>query len=140
MTTTAMLVLMAFQEEYPGQGPGLIASLFGGVAGLVGLALGVVVIVAMWKVFEKAGKPGWASLIPIYNLIVLLEIVGKPLWWIVFFFVPCLNFVGWILVSLEVAKVFGKDVGFGIGVAFLPFIFYPMLGFGDARYMGPARA
>jgi hypothetical protein len=110
------------------------------VTGLVGLALAVVVIVGVWKVFEKAGKPGWASIIPIYNFIVLLEIVGKPLWWIVLFFVPCVNFVALILIGIEVAKVFGKDTLFGVGLAFLPFIFYPVLGFGDARYQGPAAA
>jgi hypothetical protein len=135
-----MLLLAAFQETETPDGGGLIAAIFGGVFGLFGLALAVVVLAGMWKVFEKAGKPGWAAIIPIYNLIVLLEIVGKPLWWIVLFFLPCVNIVAIILVSIEVAKVFGKDVLYGLGLAFLPFIFYPILGFGDARYRGAAAA
>jgi uncharacterized protein DUF5684 len=135
-----LLLAAAYQEaeDTTSRGGGILAALFGGVMGLVGLALAVVVIAGMWKMFEKAGKPGWAAIIPIYNFIVLLEIVGKPLWWIVLFFLPCVNIVALILVALEVAKVFGKDTLFGIGLAFLPFIFYPVLGFGDARYQGPA--
>jgi hypothetical protein len=139
-----LLLAAAFQEEETGGGSaGIIGALVGGgigLVGLVGLALAVVVIAGMWKVFEKAGKPGWAAIIPIYNLIVLLEIVGKPLWWIVLFFLPCVNIVAFVLIGIEVAKVFGKDVVFGLGLAFLPFIFYPLLGFGDARYQGPAAA
>jgi hypothetical protein len=134
-----LLLAAAFQEDTnPSGGGGMIAAILGGGMGLVGLALAVVVIVGMWKVFEKAGKPGWASLIPIYNLIVLLEIIGKPLWWIVLFFLPCVNFIAFVLVGIEVAKAFGKDTLYGIGLALLPFIFYPMLGFGSARYVGAA--
>jgi len=132
-----LLLAAAFQEDTnpSGGGGGLIAAILGGGLGLVGLALALVVIAGMWKVFVKAGKPGWASLVPIYNLIVLLEIVGRPLWWIVFFL--CLGPIGWILLSLDLAKAFGKEVGFAVGLMFLPVIFMPMLGFGDARYLGP---
>jgi hypothetical protein len=132
-----LLLAAAFQEDTnpSGGGGGLIAAILGGGLGLVGLALALVVIAGMWKVFVKAGKPGWASLVPIYNLIVLLEIVGRPLWWIVFFL--CLGPIGWILLSLDLAKAFGKEVGFAVGLMFLPVIFMPMLGFGDARYVGP---
>lgn len=104
---------------------------------LMYLAMIVLVIAGMWTTFAKAGKPGWAAIVPIYNIIVLLEIVGKPLWWIVLFLVPCVNFVMPIVVGLEVAKVFGKGQGFGLGLGFLPFIFYPILGFGDAKYHAP---
>ena len=114
----------------------------GGAAGTIGaliyLAIIVVVIVALWKIFVKAGKPGWAAIIPVYNIIVLLEIIGKPIWWIILFFIPCVNFIVSILVALEIAKCFGKGAGFAIGLILLPFIFYPILGFGDARYLGPA--
>ena len=94
----------------------------------------VLLVVSAWKIFTKAGKPGWASLVPIYNLIVMLEITGKPIWWIVLFLIPFVNFVGAILLSLAMAEKFGKSTGFGIGLAFLPFVFFPILAFGDARY------
>jgi len=105
---------------------------------LIELVLVIAVIAGFWKVFEKAGKPGWAAIIPIYNIIVLLEIIGKPIWWIILFFIPCVNFIASILVALEVAKCFGKSAGFAIGLILLPFVFYPILGFGDARYLGPS--
>ena len=103
---------------------------------LVELAILVVAVAGLWKVFQKAGKPGWAAIIPIYNLIVLLQITGKPIWWIILYFIPFVNLVVLVLVSLELAKRFGKGVGFGIGIALVPFIFYPVLGFGPDRYLG----
>ena len=98
------------------------------------LAVMILVIAGMWKTFVKAGKPGWACLIPIYNMIVLLEIAGKELWWIVLLLIPVVNIVVAILVAIAVAERFGKGAGFGLGLTFLPMIFYPILGFGDARY------
>jgi hypothetical protein len=135
-----MLVLAAAQEpDYSGGGGGgIIGALFGGIFFLVWLAVVVVIFASWWKLFEKAGKPGWAGIVPIYNLIVLLEIVGRPLWWIVLFFLPCANIVALVLVCIDTAKSFGKDVAYGLGLAFLGFIFFPMLAFGDARYVGPA--
>jgi hypothetical protein len=104
--------------------------------GLLVLAIVIAVIAGVWKVFEKAGKPGWAAIIPIYNIIVLLEIAGKPLWWIILFFIPIANLVASILVGLAVARNFGKSDGFGIGLALLGFIFFPILGFSQAQYQG----
>lgn len=101
---------------------------------LVELVLVILMIVGMWKVFTKAGKPGWAAIIPIYNAIVLLEIAGKPIWWIILFLIPCVNLIIAILVSMGVAKNFGKSEAYGVGLALLPFIFYPLLGFSDAKY------
>jgi len=115
---------------------GVIGALFGGVFFLIWCAVFAVIIAGMWKVFVKAGKPGWAAIVPIYNIIVLLEICGKPIWWIVLFFVPCLNFIAGILIGISVANSFGKSQGFGIGLGLLPMIFYPLLGFGDAQYQG----
>jgi uncharacterized membrane protein YoaK (UPF0700 family) len=133
-----MLLLAAFQEEtYPSEGGGLVAALFGGVFLLIWLAVIVLVFVSLWKLFEKAGKPGWAGIIPIYNTIVLLEIVGRPLWWIVLLLLPCVNFVVGIIVCIDLAKAFGKTPAYGIGLALLSFIFFPMLAFSDARYVGP---
>ncbi|MBP9758888.1 signal peptidase I [Candidatus Dojkabacteria bacterium] len=103
---------------------------------VVMLVVMVIMIAAMWKIFAKAGKPGWAAIVPIYNMIVLLEIVGKPAWWVVLMFVPVVNAVMMILVSIELAKVFGKGSGFGIGLAFASIIFFPMLGFGKGQYKG----
>jgi len=98
------------------------------------IALVVLMIGSVWKVFTKAGKPGWACIVPIYNVIVLLEIAGKPLWWIILMIIPLVNIVIAILLAIEVAKKFGQSSGFGLGLAFLPFIFYPVLGYGSARY------
>src|SRR5262249_46064058 len=137
-----MLLAAAFQDaEQSSRGGGVLGALFGGVFMLIWLAVLVLVVVSMWKLFEKAGKPGWAGIVPIYNLIVLLEIVGRPLWWIVLMLVPCVSIVVGILLCIDLAKAFGKEAGYGIGLALLPFIFFPMLAFSDARYQGaPARA
>ena len=111
----------------------------GGI-GIVGWLFYIAVIafmlVTLWKVYVKAGKPGWASLIPFYNIIVMLEIVGKPWWYLLLMFIPVVNIVISIMVTLDTAKVFGKGSGFGIGLIFLPFIFYPILAFGNAKYQG----
>jgi uncharacterized protein DUF5684 len=93
-------------------------------------------VVGMWKVFTKAGQPGWASIIPIYNAYVMLKIVGRPGWWLILYFIPLVNIIIWIIVSLDLAKVFNQGSGFGVGIILLPFIFVPVLGFGDARYVG----
>jgi len=119
-----------FQADYGGGGGGAGAI----VVSLVELAVAVVVIAGMWKVFTKAGEPGWAAIVPIYNGIVLLKIAGKPVWWIILFLIPVVSFIIAIIVSIEVAKKFGQGTGYGIGLAFLPFVFYPMLGFGAAQY------
>lgn len=109
----------------------------GVVVVLIYLAIVIVLIVAGWKLFVKAGQPGWAVLIPIYNIVVMLKIIGKPVWWIVGFLIPIVNFVVAILLSVGLAKVFGKGTGFAIGLIFLPFIFVPILAFGDAKYTAP---
>jgi hypothetical protein len=93
-------------------------------------------IAGCWKVFEKAGQPGWASIVPVYNLYILLQICNKPVWWLVLFLIPLVNFIAAILVALALGEKFGKSSGFVAGLIFLPFIFYPLLGFGDDRYQG----
>ena len=100
--------------------------------------LSIIYIIGVWKIFTKAGKPGWAAIIPIYNIIVLLEIVGKPLWWILLLLIPCVNIVFGIWIINLLSKSFGKSEGFTIGLLLLGFIFFPILGFGDAVYLGPA--
>ena len=116
-----------------------------GVVWLVSLVLSIIVIAGMWKIYSKAGKPGWAAIIPIYNLIVLFEITGKPLWWIILFLIPVVNFIAplivMIFVYIALAERFERGVGTALGLFFLPFIFVPMLGFGGATYQAaPAPA
>ncbi|MEI7644648.1 MAG: DUF5684 domain-containing protein [Chloroflexales bacterium] len=108
----------------------------GGASGIIGLIVGLLVIAGLWKVFTKAGKPGWAAIIPIYNVVVLLQIAGKPVWWIILFLILFVNFVIMVLVWMGVAKAFGKGVGYTIGLLVLSPIFIPMLGFGSAKYSG----
>lgn len=107
---------------------------------LIQLAIVAAVLVGAWKVFEKAGKPGWAAIIPIYNAIVLLEIVGRPIWWIILLLIPCVNIIISLIISIDLAKSFGKSEVFGVGLWLLGFIFIPMLGFGSDRYVGPSAA
>ena len=102
------------------------------------LLVTVFLIAAMWKVFSKAGKPGWACLIPIYNLYVWCKIVGRPGWWIILMLIPLVNLVVCIIVYVALAKAFGKGVGFALGLIFLGFIFFPILAFGDATYHKPS--
>ena len=101
------------------------------------VAIVILMIASIWKVFTKAGKPGWAAIIPIYNIVVLLEIVGKPIWWIILMLIPIVNIIVQIIVMHQLSKSFGKDVGFTLGLIFLGFIFFPILGFGSAKYVGP---
>lgn len=103
----------------------------------VAAAIGIVSIVAMWKIFTKAGEPGWAAIVPIYNIIVLLKISGKPTWWLIMFFIPIANIVFMILALAGLSRSFGKDAGFTVLLVLLPFIGYPILGFGKAAYVGP---
>lgn len=103
---------------------------------LIYLAVVVFVIAGMWKTFVKAGKPGWACLIPIYNLYVLTQIAGKPAWFIVLFLIPLVNIYAIVVTFHGVSTGFGKGVGFTLGLIFLGFIFWPLLGFGDAQYSG----
>lgn len=103
---------------------------------LIQIALLVLYIASIWKVFEKAGKPGWAAIVPIYNIIVLLEIAGKPVWWIILMLIPLVNIIIAIIVLHQISLSFGKGTGFTLGLLFLGIIFWPMLGFGDAQYVG----
>jgi len=96
------------------------------------------VLASMWAIFTKAGKPGWAALIPIYNLIVLLEIVGKPWWWLLLMVIPLVNVVFAVWTYYLLSKSFGKSEGFTVGLILLSIIFLPILAFGDAQYQGPA--
>ncbi|ELZ41643.1 DUF5684 domain-containing protein [Halorubrum tebenquichense] len=98
------------------------------------LLLTIVISVGFWKVFQKAGEPGWAAIVPIYNLYVLVRVSGNTWLWFVMFFIPILNFFATVKISINVAGKFNRGILFGLGLAFLSFIFYPVLGFGDYQY------
>ncbi|MBL7994739.1 signal peptidase I [bacterium] len=111
-----------------------------GIIALIYLAIVVLMIASLWIIFTKAGKPGWACLIPIYNIIILLEIVGKPWWWLLLMLIPLVNIIVLIIVVHGLSVCFGKGAGFTVGLILLGFVFYPMLAFGDATYSAPAKS
>lgn len=108
---------------------------------IVWLVFIVLYIVAMWRIYAKADKPGWAAVIPFYNLYVLLQIVGRPAWWIVLLLVPVVNLVISFIVAIDLARVFGRSNIFGVVALWLfSFVGYLMLAFGKAKYVGPANS
>ena len=98
----------------------------------------VLLVIPYYGIFTKAGRPGWAAFIPIYGTIVLLEVVGRPVWWIILFLIPIVNFVILIIVLNDLSKSFGHGVGFTLGLIFLSWIFLMILAFGSSTYRGPA--
>ena len=103
---------------------------------LIQLALIVAALAGMWKAFEKMGRKGWEGIVPFYNVYILLQMTGRPVWWLVLMLVPLVNIAMFIIVSIDVAKGFAKSTGFGVGLGLLGFVFWPILGFGDARWQG----
>ena len=118
---------------------------------LVMIAIYVITVIGLWKMYVKAGRPGWAAIIPIYNWWVFVEIIGRPRWWfwalvaavllswipVVGIILSILMFVLYLMGCLDMAKAFGRGAGTGIGLWLVPFVFAPILGFGDAQYVGP---
>lgn len=119
---------------------GIIAGAVLMVTMAVAFAFVAVVVAGLWKVFTKAGQPGWAVLVPFYNVLIILRIVGRPDIWLLYCLIPGVNVVIQIILWIDLAKSFGKDTVFAIGLILLPFVFLPILGFGDARYLGPQVA
>lgn len=130
--------VFALKGSYNYEGPICeeTALAFGGAYLFVMIAITIFMAFVQWKVYEKAGQPGWACLVPIYNIVVLLRITKQPEWWILLFFVPFVNFVIAIMIAIELARVFGQSGGFAAGLILLPMVFFPILAFGDARYEG----
>jgi len=135
-----MIPALLLQEN---TGAGRLGALLavGGAMMIVALALAVVLIIGLWKVYVKAGQPGWAVLIPFYNVYILLKIAGRPGWWLVLCLIPLVNIVIALLVAIDVAKAFGQSAVFGVILLFLlSGIGYLVLGFGNYKYVGPATA
>ena len=125
-------------------GIGAAIGAFMGIIIVISLVIAVLQIIAMWKVFTKAGEKGWKILIPIYNIVILFKISGLSPWLVLVYLASIIPFVGWIAVlvltiyqAYRLAKSFGKDVGYTFGLWLLPTIFYMILGFGDSTYVGP---
>jgi len=97
----------------------------------------VVMILALWRIFDKAGEPGWAAIIPIYNVYVLLKIIGRPWWWLILMLIPVINTITWLVIMYDLAKTFGRGLLFALGLIFFPWIWYMILGFGSSEYQGP---
>ena len=91
-------------------------------------------IVAQWKVFEKAGQAGWKCLVPIYNIYVMLVIAEKPWWWLLLMLVPLVSIVIYLLMTIAIANKFGKGLVFGLGLFFAGFVFFPVLAFDGSTY------
>ena len=101
---------------------------------IIFLALFVAVIAGIWMAFAKAGAPGWAAIVPFYNFYIMTKMAGKPAWWLLLMFIPLVSIVVLVIMSIEIAKGFGKSEGFGIGLGLLGFVFWPILGFGAATW------
>jgi hypothetical protein len=110
------------------------------IIGLVYAGFIVLLCAARWTIFKKAGQPGWKSLIPVYSTIVLLKIIGKPWVWLFLLLLPFINIIYTIWITNLLSKSFGKEAGFTIGLILLSPIFYPILAFGNSKYLGPAGA
>jgi len=135
-----MIPALFLQGDSSGAGTGGLLAM-GGIMTLVMLAIFVVFIIGVWKVFVKAGQPGWAVLIPIYNIYIVVKIAGRPGWWLLLCLIPFVNIVVGALLAIDVAKAFGQSAVFGIVLLFLlGGIGYLVLGFGNYRYVGPAAA
>jgi hypothetical protein len=112
----------------------------GAVGGVIGLLLAIILIAAQWVIFSKAGRPGWAAIIPIYNTLQIIWMVGRPWWWFLLLLVPFLNVIIGIILLNDLSASFGHGIGFTLGLIFLAPIFFLILAFGSSQYRGPAAA
>jgi uncharacterized membrane protein YoaK (UPF0700 family) len=99
-----------------------------------------VFVAGIWKVFSKAGHPGWMAIIPILNIYIMCKIAGRPGWWLLLLFIPIVSFVISIIVLNDISRSFGRGIGTTVGLIFLSPVFFCILGFGSAQYQGPAAA
>jgi hypothetical protein len=103
---------------------------------LVCFILLIITVAGVWKTFQKAGKPGWAAIVPIYGQYIMIQIAGRQWWWLLLMLIPYVNIVVDLIISIDIARAFGKSAGFGVGLFFLPFVFYPLLAGSDAVFTG----
>ena len=137
----AIAILGARILQGGGDDGGLFAALLSGVNCICGAIFYLLVVIGLWKTFVKAGQPGWAAIIPIYNIYIMLKIIGRPGWWLILFFIPFVNIAIALIVSIDLAKSFGKSAVWGIILLFFfNAIGYLLLGFGDATYQGPSTS
>lgn len=131
-----------YNYSYSTTDPAEVGAMLGVVAviWIIILAISLVIIIAQWKMFKKGNKPGWAAIVPIYNQVVQCQMVGVSPWWILISMIPMVGSIAaiyfMILLSVSTARAFGKSDSFAVGLIFLPIVFYPMLGFGSAQYVG----
>jgi len=109
-----------------------------GIFSILVFFFGFIQLASTWSIYEKAGQPGFACIIPIYNLIVYMRIIGLSPWWLLLLFIPYFNLLCLFYPQYLLSESFGKPIWFAVGLIFLPLIFYPILGFGSAKYKGPA--
>jgi hypothetical protein len=108
--------------------------LFGGIMWIFYVVFIILVIAGLWKTFVKAGHPGWGAIIPIYNTYLMIKIAGRPGWWLILYFIPFVNIIILLIVSLDIAKNFGHGAGYGILLWLFAPIMYLVLGFGSDTY------
>ena len=136
---------ISFNDGYLDVSDGFLAGLFGFLAAmwLIVVAIAVISIIAMWKIFEKAGHEGWKAIIPFYNMYILTEISGLNGWLFLISLIPGIGTLIWaIMVAVNLAPAFGKETVFAVGLILLPLIFELILAFSDAEYQlgGAAKA
>lgn len=136
---------LAVWAQQPGFGPGpgrpgggsAAPAIFAALCFLAfALVVSIFFIAVMWKIFTKAGEPGWACLVPVYSLLVLARICGRQEIFGLVYAIPC---VGMIIMCLDLAKAFDKETGFAVGLMLVGIVFFPMLAFGDAQHVGSRR-
>jgi magnesium-transporting ATPase (P-type) len=126
------------QPNYDAASTGILA-MFGAGFFIFIFAITIFTYVCTWKIYEKAGHPGWTSIVPVYNLYIFTKIIGKPGWWTILFFIPCVNIIFLIWGTNLLSKSFGKDVGFTLGLIFLGVIFLAIMAFDKTiQYRGPS--
>ena len=110
------------------------SALFSGMMSIIWIIVAILVIAGLWKTFVKAGHPGWGAIIPIYNIYLMIKVAGRPGWWLILYFIPIVNVIILIIVSIDIAKNFGHGAGYGVLLWLFAPIMYLVLGFGSDRY------